>query len=34
MSGGPTDPQVPRDEAHGVVFSPLPPPRMPPKEAP
>jgi len=34
MSGGPTDPQVPRDEAHGVVFSPLPPPRLPPKEAP
>jgi hypothetical protein len=34
MSGGPTDPQVPRDEAHGVVFSPLPPPRMPPKKAP
>jgi len=34
MSGGPTDPQVPRDEAHGVVFSPLPPPRLPPKPAP
>jgi len=34
MSGGPADPQVPRDEAHGVVFSPLPPPRMPPKGAP
>jgi hypothetical protein len=34
MSGGPTDPQVTRDEAHGVLFSPLPPPRLPPKGAP
>ncbi len=34
MSGGPSDPQMPRDEAHGVVFSPLPPPRLPPKDAP
>ena len=33
MSGGPTDPQVSRDDAHGVVFSPLLPPRLPPKEA-
>jgi len=33
MSGGPSDPQVDRDEAHGVVFSPLPPPRLPPKDA-
>jgi hypothetical protein len=34
MSGGPSDPQVSRDESHGVVFSPLPPPRLPPKDAP
>jgi hypothetical protein len=34
MSGGPSDPQVPRDESHGVVFSPLPPPRLPRKDAP
>jgi hypothetical protein len=34
MSGGPTDPQMSKDQAHGVVFSPLPPPRLPPKEAP
>jgi hypothetical protein len=34
MSGGPTDPQAPRDEAHAVVFSPLPPPRLPAKDAP
>src|SRR5579862_2982278 len=33
MSGGPSDPQVNRDQAHGVVFSPLPPPRLPPKDA-
>lgn len=32
MSGGPTDPQTPRDKAHGVVFSPLLPPRLPPKD--
>lgn len=32
MSGGPNDPQTPRDEAHGVVFSPLLPPRLPPKD--
>jgi hypothetical protein len=34
MSGGPSDPQVSRDESHGVMFSPLPPPRLPPKDAP
>ena len=34
MSGGPTDPQISREEAHGVVFSPLPPPRLPAKDAP
>jgi hypothetical protein len=34
MSGGPSDPQVSRDDSHGVVFSPLSPPRLPPKEAP
>jgi hypothetical protein len=34
MSGGPSDPQVPRDDRHGVVFSPLSPPRLPPKDAP
>jgi hypothetical protein len=33
MSGGPSDPRPPRDESHGVVFSPLPPPRMPAKDA-
>jgi hypothetical protein len=33
MSGGPTDPQISRDKAHGVVFSPLAPPRLPPKDA-
>jgi hypothetical protein len=33
MSGGPSDPQVSRDESHGVVFSPLPPPRLPAKDA-
>jgi len=32
MSGGLSDPQVTRDESHGVVFSPLPPPRLPPKD--
>ncbi len=34
MSGGPSDPQIPRDDSHGVVFSPLLPPRLPPKDAP
>ncbi|MDE3176585.1 MAG: hypothetical protein KGM15_10840 [Pseudomonadota bacterium] len=34
MSGGPSDPQIVKDQAHGVVFSPLPPPRLPPKDAP
>ncbi len=34
MSGGPSDPQISRDDAYGVVFSPLLPPRLPPKEAP
>ena len=33
MSGGPSDPQILRDDAHGVVFSPLAPPRLPPKDA-
>ena len=34
MAGGPSDPQVPRDQSHGVVFSPLAPPRLPAKDAP
>jgi hypothetical protein len=34
MSGGPSDPQVNRDGAHGVLFSPLAPPKLPPKDAP
>jgi hypothetical protein len=34
MSGGPSDPQVNRNDAHGVVFSPLAPPRLPSKGAP
>lgn len=33
MSGGPSDPQISRDESHGVVFSPLLPPRLPAKDA-
>ena len=33
MSGGPTDPQASREKAHGVVFAPLLPPRLPPKDA-
>lgn len=33
MSGGPSDPQISRDQAHGVVFAPLSPPRLPPKDA-
>ena len=33
MSGGPTDPQASRENAHGVVFAPLLPPRLPPKDA-
>jgi hypothetical protein len=32
MSGGPSDPQISKDQAHGVVFSPLPPPRLPAKD--
>jgi hypothetical protein len=34
QSGGPSDPQVNRSDAHGVVFSPLAPPKLPPKGAP
>ena len=34
MSGGPSDPQINRNDAHGVVFSPLAPPKLPPKGAP
>jgi hypothetical protein len=33
-SGGPLDPAFVPDHSGGIVFSPLPPPRMPPKEAP
>jgi len=33
QSGGPLDPGVARDQSHSIVFSPLPPPRMPPKDA-
>jgi hypothetical protein len=33
-TGGPLDPGIARDESRGIVFSPLPPPRMPPKDAP
>jgi len=33
-TGGPLDPGVARDESRSIVFSPLPPPRMPPKDAP
>ena len=34
MSGGPNDPQINRSDAHGVVFSPLAPPKLPRKDAP
>lgn len=33
-SGGPVDPGVARYESRSIVFSPLAPPRMPPKDAP
>ena len=33
MTGGPTDPQASIEKAHGVVFAPLLPPRMPAKGA-
>jgi hypothetical protein len=33
-SGGPLDPAFVPDHSGGIVFSPLPPPRMPPKDAP
>jgi hypothetical protein len=33
-SGGPLDPGVARDQSQSIVFSPLAPPRMPPKDAP
>jgi hypothetical protein len=33
-TGGPLDPGIAREESRSIVFSPLPPPRMPPKEAP
>jgi hypothetical protein len=32
-TGGPLDPGVARDESRTIVFSPLPAPRMPPKDA-
>jgi hypothetical protein len=32
-TGGPLDPGVAHDESRSIVFSPLPPPRMPPKDA-
>ena len=33
MSGGPTDPRASTEKAHGVVFAPLLPPRLPAKDA-
>ena len=33
-TGGPLDPGVARNESRSIVFSPLPAPRMPPKDAP
>jgi hypothetical protein len=33
-TGGPLDPGIAREESRSIVFSPLPPPRMPPKDAP
>ena len=33
MTGGPTDPQASHVSEHGVVFAPLLPPRLPPKDA-
>jgi len=32
-SGGPLDPGIARDQSGSIVFAPLPPPRMPPKDA-
>jgi len=32
MSGGPLDPGIAPDQGGSIVFSPLPPPRMPPKD--
>jgi hypothetical protein len=32
MSGGPADPQVSHEKTHGVVFAPLLPPHLPPKD--
>ncbi len=34
MEGGPLDPGVAHDQSESIVFAPLPPPRMPPKDAP
>jgi hypothetical protein len=33
-SGGPLDAGIMHDQSQSIVFSPLPPPRMPPKDAP
>jgi hypothetical protein len=33
-SGGPLDPGIARDQSRSIVFSPLAPPRLPPKDAP
>lgn len=33
QSGGPLDPGIGHDQSQSIVFSPLPPPRMPPKDA-
>jgi hypothetical protein len=33
-TGGPLDPGTARDEGRNIVFLPLPPPRMPPKDSP
>ena len=33
LSGGPTDPLASREKAHGLVFAPLLPPRLPQKDA-
>ncbi len=34
MGGGPLDPGVAHDQSESIVFAPLAPPRMPPKDAP
>lgn len=34
MEGGPLDPGVAHDQSESIVFAPLPPPRMPPKDTP